>query len=52
MGWYFLKITLETAKFRSSRSIFSLNASDMFDMSAHFLILLKNWMRLSLHDRR
>ena len=30
---------------------FSLNCGLRFDMSAHFLALLKNWMSVSLQDR-
>merc|ERR1719376_329883 len=52
MGWYFLKMTFETAKFLSRRSIFSLNSAFRLDMSAHFLMLLKNWIRLSLQLRK
>ena len=46
IGWYFLKMTVETWKFLSRSSIFFLNSPEAFDMSSHFFILLKNWIRL------
>lgn len=46
IGSYFLKITVDTWKFLSSNSIFFRKSPAAFDMSNHFFILLKNWMRL------
>lgn len=39
-------MTMETAKLRSSLSILLRNSGGMFAMSAHFLLLLKNWIKL------
>lgn len=46
MGSNLRKITVETSKLRSSRSMRSLKSCDRLDMSAHFLIFEKNWIRL------
>ena len=46
IGWYFLNITVETAKFLSSLSTFSLKSCGKLAMSDHFFILLKNWSKL------
>lgn len=40
------KMTMETSKLRSSCFSRSLKFWERFDMSAHFLILEKNWIRL------
>ena len=45
-------MTVETEKFRSSRSIFFRNSAFMLLMSAHFLALLKKLGRPSLQLRR
>jgi hypothetical protein len=52
MGWYFLNITLETAKFRSSLSILSTRVRWRLFMSAHLRALSKNCMRESWQERR
>ena len=52
IGPYFLNITLDTAKFLSNKSIFCLNSTFKFDMSAHFWDLLKNSIRLTLLLRK
>jgi hypothetical protein len=39
-------MTMETAKLRSSLSILLRNSGGMFAMSAQFLLLLKNWIKL------
>lgn len=39
-------MTMETAKLRSSLSILLRNSDGMLAMSAHFLLLLKNWIKL------
>jgi hypothetical protein len=46
IGWYFLNTTIDTVKLRSTLSILTRNSGGMFAMSAHFLLLLKNWIRL------
>ena len=46
IGLYFLNITVDTENFLSSLSTLDLKDSGRFAMSAHFFILLKNWMRL------
>ena len=46
IGWYFLNTTIDTVKLRSTLSILTRNSAGMFAMSAHFLLLLKNWIRL------
>ncbi len=51
MGWYFLNITLETAKFRSSLSILSTRVRWRLFMSAHLRALSKNCMRESWQER-
>lgn len=50
MGTYFLKRTAETVKFLSSLSVLRRKSCDRPAMSCHFLILLKNSIRLQ--DRR
>lgn len=50
IGTYFLKRTAETVKFRSSLSVLRRKSCDRPAMSCHFLILLKNSIRLK--DRR
>lgn len=50
MGTYFLKRTAETVKFLSSLSVLRRKSSDRPAMSCHFLILLKN--SIKLQDRR
>ena len=52
IGSYFLNMTVETWKFLSSNSIFFRKSPDAFDMSNHFFILLKNWMRLQRKQNR
>ena len=49
IGSNFLNVTIDTAKFRSSRSILSRNSCGKLAMSAHFFIFLKNSMRLKHH---
>ena len=46
IGWYFLNTTIDTVKLRSTLSILTRNSGGMFAISAHFLLLLKNWIRL------
>lgn len=46
MGTYFLKRTAETVKFLSSLSVLRRKSCDRPAMSCHFLILLKNSIRL------
>ena len=48
MGWYFLKITFDTAKFLSNKSILLRNSDVTLDISAHFWALPKNSIRASL----
>lgn len=45
-GWNLRKMTVETSKLRSSRSVRSRKSCERPAISAHFLILEKNWMRL------
>ena len=52
IGWYFLKMTFDTAKFLSNNSIFCRNSGLTLDISAHFWALLKNSIRLNLLDRK
>lgn len=46
IGSNFLNITVETAKFLSNLSTLSRNSCERLAMSAHFFILLKNWIKL------
>lgn len=46
MGSNFLNITVDTAKFLSSRSTLFLNSWGRLAISDHFFILLKNWIKL------
>lgn len=46
IGSNFLKMTVETAKFLSNLSIFSLKSLRRLAISDHFFILLKNCIRL------
>ena len=50
MGSNFLKVTIDTAKLRSSLSILSRNSCGKLAMSAHFFIFLKNSIRLTHHN--
>src|SRR6218665_392385 len=46
IGWNFLNVTVETAKFLSRRSTLSRSFCGRLAMSAHFFIFLKNSIRL------
>ena len=51
MGWYFLKMTWLTAKFRLRRSIFSTTVLLRLFMLAHLMALSKNWSRFAIFEK-
>jgi len=52
IGWYFLKITIDTEKLASSFSILARKSWGIFAISAHDLLFVKNCINGRLHSCR